>query len=175
MRTDQYFRCLFHLFKIQRHINKIAVFFQDRISEFCMIDTVFICFPCFYLTRMKILCHFFGLLNADVLWQSLVQRIRDLLCRYSGIGGKHSEITECMHACICSAGTDNCDLLSQKLTQMLIQLSFYRIRIWLHLPATVCAAIICNRQHHSLHTPDHSLSYSIPIDIVLPSKIIPAR
>lgn len=110
--------------------------------KFAVQNAIFICFSLSqYLGGSPV--PLFRHLNPDILRQTLVQSIRNLLSRDAGVGVKYRYVSNGVYACICTTGTNRFNLFSQKLRKCIIQHSLYCNSIGLCLPATIIRSIIC--------------------------------
>ena len=77
--------------------------------KFAVQNAIFICFLTVTVSWMEVRFHFFGHLNPDILRQTLVQRIRNLLSRDAGVGIKYRYVSKGVYACICTTGVEIVD------------------------------------------------------------------
>ena len=119
--------------------------------KFAVQNAIFICFLTVTVSWMEVRFHFFRHLNPDILRQTLVQSIRNLLSRDAGVGVKYRYVSKGVYACICTTGTNRFNLFSQKLRKCIIQHSLYCNSIGLCLPATIIRSIICYNKSNSFH------------------------
>ena len=141
-----------HLLHIQRIVGKVGVQPFHRHGELSAVNAIFVGLSTHTMPGVPILCHFLGLLNADILRQSLIQCIRHLLCRHRANRIKHCDISKSMNTGVGATGTDHFDLLPKQAAQRLVQHRLYGNSVFLQLPAVVIGSVVGNRQTYSFLT-----------------------
>ena len=139
-------RSFLHPVHIQFIISKQRIQTFHRHGELCPVDPVFIGLAAVAFPGMPVIFHLFRLLDTDILGKSLVQCVRDFLCRHPAGSIEYCNVPQRMHPGVRPAGANDLDRFSQQIRQTAVQLTLNRNTVILDLPAMIIRSVISHGQ-----------------------------